>query len=42
MYAEAQRGHEVGVTNDNDNNNTTNNNNKGIKSDRGRMNERYE
>ena len=40
MYAEAQQGHEVGVTNDNDNNNT--NNNKGIKSDKGRMNERYE
>ena len=29
MYAEAQRGHEVGVTNDNDNN--PNNNNKVIK-----------
>ena len=32
MYAEAQRGHEAGVTNDNDNN-THNNNDKGIKSD---------
>ena len=40
MYAEAQRGHEVGVTNDNDNN--TNNNDKGIKVTKGRMNERYE